>query len=256
MWRVGWTGVALQVVMGIASGVLAYNTLSVSGTTAAVAFGTYLVALVLYYILVLRLRRAQDHLQAEVLWDLFNNMNQKIFADSYRTRFTLFREDPVRHGELVPWTRFQKGGSGPLREAARSRARYRRGEGSAGRAWNEAGESILLTQAGPFETREAMVQEYINSLHIRPDVAEKISEYMEQAYAFFSYGFVDSRNHLLGVLSVDLCGRVTQHENGDLTFEARRPDREAIVINMEEMMSKIGSIQSVLESLFMLERRR
>jgi hypothetical protein len=185
--------------------VLAINTLSESAWITITFGALYLAFLVIKIWLNLSERRAIDRLQGEVLWGLFDMMNDNIFGGNCHVRFTLFRIDPIRPTYIIPWYRYEKAGHHPINAAQRSNARYRRGEGYTGRAWQEAGQNSFEFAFLPvFANRQQFEDYYVNSLGIEQSVVRDVSDYMTHTGVILSCGFSDTRGRFLGVLSIDL----------------------------------------------------
>src|SRR5207249_5618371 len=127
------------------------------------------------------------------------------FKGDYRTRFTLFVPAPRKSDYIIPWYRhFQGAVDDPVTEASRSKARYRRGEGATGKAWEQAGREVLVSSFPVFDTRQQFETFYIDRMHVDSQVVRELSQYMVGVQTIFSYGFVSSNHRTLGVLSLDL----------------------------------------------------
>lgn len=170
-------------------------------------------ALAVAYIVVVLLRLyvqtsevgGREHLQAGVIWRVLAALNAEVFASSNNTRFTLFRPDDFDPEFIVPRYRFRRGGRDALKDAEASRARYRRGEGATGIAWDKAGKTAIHFAAFPvFESRQAMAAYYVSNLDLPPERIENISDYMVGVRAIISVAFTDYQEKFLGVLSIDL----------------------------------------------------
>lgn len=154
----------LNVFAAVLAGLLAIFAYSTSPQISLVLGLLYLGTLTWIAINTIRQRRAKDQIQAEILWGLFSLINKEIFGGDHRTRFTLFREDSFA-SSITPRYRYFKGGKGPIEEAARSRARYKRNEGLTGKAWAEAGRSLLCLLIDDFQgNRERLQDYYVNEL--------------------------------------------------------------------------------------------
>lgn len=245
-----------QILMFVAAGVLAVNSYTTEPEVSLAAGIVYLLSLAVYWFIVINSREARDYVQGEVVWDLFNQLNQQAFHDEDRTRFTLFKPAPLRRNEIIPWYRFEKSGSNAIEEAHDSRVHYKRGEGYTGRAWAKPNKLIcgLLPH---FDTREQMSDFYANSLEIRRSVVNEISEHMEQVQTVFSYGFVNHRNQLLGVLSLDVAAPLRQEESnsGTLSFPTESSSDEDTVVDTRRMRLILQLVRGVLESFNRVERR-
>ncbi len=184
-------------------------------------------------------RRSRDTLQAEIVRELFSQINKEIFDDNSGVRITLFRRSPISPSHIVPWYRFGKGVVDPIGEAQRSKVQYGRGEGYTGYAWATAGRSLLCASLPKFTSREEFEQYYTNTLGINPKTVRDISDYMVGIRTIFSYGFLDANGEFLGVLSLDLPAPVESED---------APDAAAL-------MAILRSIGRVLESFKRAERK-
>lgn len=251
-YRYGRTRDLAQFVMAIATGVLAINTYSVKPQITIVAGGIYILVLILIAIKRFKLRETQDNVQAQVLWGLFSHMNKEIFKDDPHTRFTLFIESPVSpKSYIVPWYRYHKGASNPVNEAKGSRARYARGEGITGQAWDKVGD-LLFSTFPVFNSRSEFESYYIDKMKVDGNTVRELSQYMERVQTIFTYGFTDFRGKLLGVLSLDLPKPIYTLEDGDGNTRLFANDIE---IDARAMALILGSIRNVLESFDTISRR-
>ncbi len=239
----------LQLVMAMATGGLAISTYSLHPERVLILGGVYFFALLLLYGDTLRSRGAKDRVQAEVLWGLFSHMNKEIFHDDNTTRFTLFIPSPLRSDYLVPWYRYRKGGQDPIAEALKSKARYRRGEGFTGQAWENAGNDLFCGSFPVFGSRNDFDKYYISELEIEPDTVRELSDFMVSIRTIFTYGFTETTGKLLGVLSLDM-QRPLEGTNGDDTFRTNPAE-----LNTHDMALIVRSIKSVLESFYTTQRR-
>lgn len=183
---------------------------------------------------VARRRRARDATERDTILQLFHRTYAEAFGIAPDRRLTLFVVDPENEHELMPLVRYELGKQWPVAETI-SHARYHRGEGFTGRAWQEPS-NVLFQQLPDFPDRTAFEKYYTNTLKIRPDVVRALSEYMVNVRSIYSYGFLDFKGGLLGVLSVDV-----KHAT-----ETRLRDAELKVM--------IEALGSVLEA-FAFERR-
>jgi hypothetical protein len=235
----------LQFTMAVAAGGLAVNSISVSREATYIFGSIYVLALFAHFSFVLSGRRTQDRLCGEIIWGLFHQLNERVFQGDHRTRFTLFRAAPLRPGEIIPWFRYQKGGTDAVAEARRSRAHYGRDEGATGRAWTQPG-FLFYTPFQPFRTEQDFLRFYVDEMKIRPRIADRLSDYMRSVETIFTMGIVDSRGHLLGVLSLDFQAPITQAADGTLWLPAQ--GQEPVRIEEDDFESILNSLQSVLES--------
>lgn len=222
--------------------------------TLTVFLGTcYAIVVSTLFVLTALDRQARDRVQGEVLWGLFSLINKEIFNSDHRTRFTLFKQDSLRPDYITPWYRYFRGGQGAIVEATASRARYRRGEGMTGRAWAEAGRSLLLQVFPRFATREEFEGHYINVLGIEKTTVKDLSPYMQSVQTMFCYAFVGDGERTLGVLSLDFQAPFALHPQP--SFPAL-DDGHAITLDRERLNLLLGSVRNVLESFAKSERSR
>lgn len=233
----------LQVGMGLAGATLAVAAYSSHPSVTRIAGASYVIFLLIAGITTIRQRVARGYLMSEVLWGLFSHMNREIFRDDSRTRFTLFRRDPFFPQYIVPWYRFRKGATDGIYEADLSKARYRRGEGYTGKAWEDPGSKLYCAAFPDFKTRAEFETYYIDELQIDPKAVRDISDYMWHTRTLFSYGFTDSRGKFLGVLSLDIQHPISEGMGGESSENSQAPFLDA-----PAMFLIVRSIQNVLES--------
>jgi hypothetical protein len=244
---------ALQFGMAAAAGVLAVNSYSHSRRITLIVGALYFLALALHTALTIMQRKAKDQVQGEVIWGLFHQINQEVFQNDHRTRFTLFRPAPLRPKEIVPWYRYQKGATDAIAEASRSRAHYHREEGLTGLAWAQPGD-ILYSPFPAHSDRGSFERFYADKLGIRESVVRDLSAHMQDVETIFCYGFEDHRGKFIGVLSLDLrAPLVMRGGNGGLAFPGKTEDDELIDIDTDAMLSILDSVRRALESFH--ERR-
>lgn len=146
-------------------------------------------------------RQSDDATERRALCQMFHWVYASLFDEEPGKRLTLFMIDPLDGSRIIPMVRFEPGRPDPQAEL-NSQARYRRGEGFTGRAWERPGE--LLFQALPaFADREAFRLYYVETLKIAEEVVKDLSPYMVGVRGIYSYGFKDHTGAMLGVLSVD-----------------------------------------------------
>jgi hypothetical protein len=176
---------------------------------AIIVAGVYSVFVLIIGADVIRNRRARDYLQASVLREFFADMNREVFADDALTRFTLFRVSPFDEKRIVPWYRYDHGTDDVISEAQRSRASYRKGEGFTGDAWLRAGNQLVFASFPAFSDRREFEEYYRNTIGIKAETVNEISDFMMNVRTILSYGFVDEAGGFLGLLSIDLRNPVT-----------------------------------------------
>jgi hypothetical protein len=174
--------------------------------------------------LVVRARGARDHAFREAVCQVFHWLYREMFASQADRRFTLFVIDPLDSESLIPKVRYSPG-SRTLMAEFKSSARYCRGEGSTGRAWEDPG-SLLFNEFPQFGSREEFEAYYVSRLKIQRDTVRGLSSYMVNVRGIYSYGFMDARGDLLGVLSIDVQG------------DARRLDADPV----EKLVRALGAV--------------
>jgi hypothetical protein len=219
-----------------AAGALAANSYSFSPKVSMIAGASYFVLMLAAAVQTFHEREAYDSVQGEVVWGLFHQMNKEIFHGDHRARFTLFRCAPIRRDFIVPWYRYCKGALGPIQEAEKSKARYKRNEGLTGAAWVRTGQ-LLWPTLPKFSDRAEFEKYYIYELKIDRDIVQELSDFMVGVETIFTCGFEDGHGKFLGVLSLDLQSPVP------VNF-----DSQALAL-------VVRSIGSVLESFGSTERR-
>jgi hypothetical protein len=236
----------LTLVQVLLAGGLAANSYSTRPVLSVVLGGTYAVTVIVHFLLSLQARRALDYGQGEVIWTLFSCINEQLFIGDHRTRFTLFVQAPGKRKYIIPWYRYRDGGDGPITEARQSRARYRRGEGETGAAWDQAGR--LLVRTFPvFKTQQEFCTHYIDVLKIDAAVVHDLSSYMQGVQTILSYGFIGKNRRSLGVLSLDLQAPMTKTSDGRYFFPT--PDgANQIELDWTRMELLLKSVQMVLET--------
>jgi hypothetical protein len=239
-WRYVRFRDAAQLLMAGAAGLLAINTYSKNAVLTVAAGMTYFVLLLLSGVTVLRNRKARDHIQAEVLWELFHHMNNELFESSDTARFTFFNTTRFSREEcLVPWYRYRKGAQDPIEEANRSRAKYKRGEGITGQAWSKTGRLLFGTYPA-FATRQDFERHYIDVLGIDRETVQRLSGEMQHVRTIFCYGFTNGSGKLIGVLSLDL-------EDG-LQVDPETNILKAEFVTSQKMAVILRTIEAVLRS--------
>lgn len=242
----------LTLAAAILTGILATVTYSTHPQLTAILGTLYTMVVAGIVVITIRNRRAKDQIQGEVLWGLFALINKEVFKADHRTRFTLFRQDSFQRDYITPWYRYFKGGLGPIEEASRSKARYRRGEGMTGKAWAEAGRSLLLVGFPHFASREEFEAHYVNKLGISKDTVRDLTDHMMKVRTMFCYAFVGHGDRTLGVLSLDF--------EAPLVIQPRPSfpspdDSHPILIDNSQLQLLLRSVHNVLESFAKSERR-
>ena len=131
----------------------------------------------------------------------FHYMNERLFNGEPGHRFTLFCVDPINRDYITPYARFEVG---DVDESGipRSNARYRKGVGYTGQAWENLQEytSCVFPE---FSARNNLVEYYIHTLRMPDDIVRDISDHMINVRHIFCYGLTGYQGQFLGVLSVD-----------------------------------------------------
>jgi hypothetical protein len=131
-----------------------------------------------------------------------------MFPSQPDRRLTLFVVDPLYSNFVIPKVRYSLG-QRVLTAEFRSNARYQRGEGATGRAW-ENPDSLVFNDFPQFVGREEFETHYVGRLRIPRDTVKALSDYMVRVRGIWSYAFTDYKGDLLGILSIDIQGDDTQ----------------------------------------------
>jgi len=224
---------------------LAVNTKSESAVATAV-FGTlYLVFLVVSVIVTIRERRTATSLEGEVLWGVFDLLYERVFKD-HRVRMTLFKVDPLNPRYIIPWFRYEPGGAEITVAADRSRARYKKGEGHTGLAWESAARNEVQMAFFPaFPDRRSFEAFYCDQLGLDRATVARISDRMQSVGVILSCGFTDRRNKFLGVLSIDLDWQLVS-ENPPVFRDSRHNQRE---LKADAFYTIVVLVRTALRSL-------
>lgn len=155
-------------------------------------------------LLALKERRSIELSHRKAIHGFLHYMNNKLFGDQTDHRLTLFTVDPVNSDYIIPYVRFRVGGIDGIKDAEDSKSHYPKGIGYTGMAWEQPRNyhSCVFPE---FEDRQSFEYYYTHELNIPRDIVEEISDYMVRVRQIFCYGFVDSRDQFLGVLSLDSC---------------------------------------------------
>lgn len=192
----------LEVVGAVAAAFVMMLAFSEHPKAVALFASVYVLTLIVRGGIVLRLKIGRKHLEAGIIHKFFHYMNQKLFNNLPGHRFTLFTVDPVNSSYITPYIRFRIGGRDGLRDAEESRAHYSQGMSYTGIAWQHPKRCHMHVFPN-FGNREEFEFYYVNTLQVPRDAVQQISDYMIGVRQIFCYGFVDSRDQFLGVLSID-----------------------------------------------------
>lgn len=235
----------LPVAGAVLAALLAINSYSLHPTLSIVLGLLYIVVIGVHFGLGVRARRALDVGRGELLGTLFAFINEQVFGGDHRTRFTLFVPAPGRPDYIIPWYRYREGGSDPISEARRSRARYRRNEGETGKAWAEAGRKVLVSAFPRFNNKQEFTRFYVTEMKVSPTVVQDLSDYMVEVQAMFSYGCVGSNHRTMGVLSLDLQAPLSKTDRG---YSFPSPDGDTQVeLDFSRLELLFQSVQNMLE---------
>jgi len=210
-------------------------------------------------------RESRYALQGFVISGLFDFINKEVFARSNHTRFTLFREAPLRREKcVVPWYRFRRGGTDPIKEADTSRARYRLGEGVTGQAWQKPARDLVVQLIPRFATRRLMEAYHIQFFHVLPETASSISDYIVGVKAIISYAYLDHRDQFMGLVSLDIRDAdITLADLTALTPQSNAAAQggllissadEKIEVDSDTLFLLLRAIGNVLESFQLTEK--
>ncbi len=151
-----------------------------------------------------RLRRDLDHAQS--IYKLFQTMNEQLFSNDSKVRFTLFRLDPINPHRIIPWCRYRHGGDGPLKEADTSKMALAKGVGIAGFAWKHANEQdskVCLWYVPKHNNLESLQNYYHDTWALNKTDVWRLSRYMLDVSWIMSVGWTDTNHQLLGILCID-----------------------------------------------------
>ena len=160
----------------------------------------------------------------------------------------MFEIAPFLFGRfIVPWYRFRRGAQDVRKEADRSRARYRSGEGITGRAWANAAREIEVQLLPAFASQQEMRAFYIDHLGVPQQAAEAVSDYMTGVRGIISYSFVGENDLFLGLLSLDI--REAELKAGEGQTIAIVPENgEQCVVDADQLYLLLRAVGNVLDS--------
>jgi hypothetical protein len=143
------------------------------------------------------------------LYDLLRESHADLFDGSDAMRFTLLMPDAEHPDELRPVLRYGWG-----RASCDSTARFRRGEGLAGRAW-ELESPLLVARLPTGQTRAHMRKLHRELFALGEGGAGALSDAMLQAQALLAASVHDTTGAWRGVLCADvLDGRLVPEAGG------------------------------------------
>jgi hypothetical protein len=149
------------------------------------------------------------------LYAALERARHELFRGSPAVRLTLFMPDTADARQLRPVLRLGWG-----RAAARSTARFRLGEGLAGKAWDMGAPWLVarLPRGAGLDRRRELHAELFA---LGPEAAGRLSEQQLRAEVLLASVVADSVGGLRGVLSIDCL-------DGTLVPDAERPDLRAL----------------------------
>lgn len=186
-----------------------------------------------------RARRKEDKVR-----ELLNKAHRHLFGDFAGIRYTLFQPDEINPHWLVPVARFEFGHEHS--RAAESKARYRRGMGHTGMAWERfptPGGLDAFFERFNYLSRKAMIADF-RALSVPKRIANAVSGYMEAVGGIYSVRLT-SRGGLddLGVLSIDLRSDVIQ----SLDAHNKRPTPEDIKGALPDLTAYLSIMREIKE---------
>lgn len=139
----------------------------------------------------------------EIIRQYFHYMNKRLFGETpCDHRFTLFTIDTVNANYIIPYARYCKGGGDAGDDAEKSKARYPKGYGYTGIAWDKPGQ-CWYRKFDEFKTREQFNEFYEYELNIPAEIVKDLSPRMMETRHIFCWGIADATGKFLGVLSLD-----------------------------------------------------
>jgi hypothetical protein len=211
--------------------------------------GTILIALVCRFVSSISRRRRRDGDYARCLYKLFQNMNEQVFTNDSRVRFTLFRPDPINTKRIIPWCRYRRGGEGPLRSADLSKMSLAEGVGIAGRGWQHAGQKnshICLWYVPKHEDLQSLQDYYRDTWALNPTDTWRLSPYMLDVSWILAVGWTDAHHQLIGILCIDLQCDLVFDDAGTFGYHADHGFHE---ITSEDLRVHFNAMQQCLAGI-------
>ena len=236
---------ALRLIVALLIAMLFWSQATAIAGALVTAYLVFVVSEVLARVFTRKLKYQE---QADVIWGILASLNRQVFLNSEKTRFTLFRPDPLDPRFIIPWFRFRRSGRNAIEEAKESVARYRRGEGETGRAWNKAGSNVIIltVMEEEFRDRSAMETYYIGKLDMPLERLGTISDYMIGVRAILSIPYNDSKERFLGILSIDISMPTKKSEEKFVLDN----EGKSIWIDSDHLRLIAETFRAVLESLY------
>jgi hypothetical protein len=173
---------------------------------------TYIAVQAVRAFLIIKRKEVKNLARKRTIHTLFRTMNRNMFGDSANHhRFTLFVPDLIHKEYITPYVRFSVGGNG-ISDSDKSKSYYPRGVGYTGMAW-ESPDTYHSRKFPEFSTRDAFELYYTETLNIPEKIVTQLSSTMQKVKQIFCYGFIDSNDQFIGVLSLDSCISWDPNEN-------------------------------------------
>ncbi len=242
-WRYVYRKQLVKIGIAVASVVMGLSAAS-ERNPVGIAAGVVFVLLSIWSIR--DLLQPRDRVQAAMLWKAFSRANKYFLDNSGGTRFTVFRPSIVDSDVLVPWYRFQKGGQGAIKEAQKSRARFKEGEGTAGSVWKSRKEDWVFSRPDrEFGTRAQFDQYCIDKLELPKDVVSDLSDHMIPVRYIFAQLILTDDDKLLGVLTIDSISPLerTESESGEPTADT--PGVDCLNFAVESVRVVLTSLENL-----------
>jgi hypothetical protein len=140
------------------------------------------------------------------IYHLLERTREKLFHGSRDVRFTIFAQDPANPKFLRPVARLGWG-----RPSSASGLRFEKGEGMAGKAWQEPN-AILVARFTEGERSDTEIARKVRQdvLDLRPETAAALSEEQLHSQMLIAISLTDASGWFRGVLSMDF-REVTTH---------------------------------------------
>jgi hypothetical protein len=131
------------------------------------------------------------------IYRLLEQARKRLFRGSDDVRFTLLVPTPEDPTVLRPFARIGWGGP-----SATSKARFREGEGLAGKAWATPG-AIFVARLGPYENLKEARQAHKDLFGLGEEGASFLSETQLRAQVLVAVSLLGSGRWFKGVLCID-----------------------------------------------------
>ncbi len=194
-------------------------------------------------------RRNSEYARSAVLREFFEQLGNEVFCDVKKYRITIFRQSPFNAEYIVPWYRYTKGDNDIITPALKSHAKYRKGEGHTGDAWENHGQELILASFPDFQGSREEFAKYYKLLKIDSDTISELSDMMVSVRTIISYGFEGESGNFLGVLSIDL------EEPLSIDEETGSPVIGETFLYADTLLHTLRSINIVLQGFANAETR-